>query len=124
MSLCWCLIIKIKNVHLPKEAEDGFRVLVDRLWPRGITKQKASIDLWLKDLAPSDELRKWYSHDESKWNEFKIRYYKELQTKQSIVDTVIAEEKKNKTVRLVFSSKSPLNNAQALLEYIKKGGQT
>ncbi len=117
-------MIKIKNVHLPKEAEDGFRILVDRLWPRGITKQKASIDLWLKDLAPSDELRKWYSHDESKWNEFKIRYYKELQTKQSIVDTIIAEEKKNKTVTLVFSSKSPLNNAQALLEYIQKGGQT
>lgn len=111
-------MLRIKSVYLSPTADDGFRILVDRLWPRGITKQKASIDLWLKEIAPSDNLRKWYSHDEGKWEEFKRRYFEELQSKQDTLNVIL--DKKNQTVTLVFSSKSPLNNAKALIEYIQR----
>jgi uncharacterized protein YeaO (DUF488 family) len=70
--------INLKRVYETPIKEDGTRVLVDRLWPRGLTKQKAKIDLWLKDIAPSTELRKWFGHDPEKWTEFKKRYQKEL----------------------------------------------
>ena len=70
--------LKIKRVYEKPAKEDGKRILVDRLWPRGLTKEKADIDLWLKDIAPSTELRKWFSHDPEKWKEFKKRYNQEL----------------------------------------------
>ena len=66
--------IKIKRVYEKPDEKDGFRILVDRLWPRGLTKEKAAVDLWLKDIAPSTELRKWFNHDPDKWKEFKKRY--------------------------------------------------
>ena len=67
-------MIKIKRVYEAAAEDDGFRILVDRLWPRGISKEKAKIDLWLKEVAPSDELRKWFAHDSEKWGEFKKKY--------------------------------------------------
>ncbi len=67
-------MIKLKRVYEEPASDDGFRVLVERLWPRGVTKEAARLDLWLKDVAPSPELRKWYSHDVGKWNEFQKRY--------------------------------------------------
>ena len=70
--------IKIKNIYEKPGKEDGIRILTDRLWPRGLSKDKASVDLWLKDLAPSTELRKWFGHDPTKWNEFRRRYKEEL----------------------------------------------
>jgi uncharacterized protein YeaO (DUF488 family) len=70
--------INLKRVYENPTKEDGIRVLVDRLWPRGLTKQKAKIDLWLKDIAPSTGLRKWFGHDPEKWKEFRKRYRKEL----------------------------------------------
>jgi uncharacterized protein YeaO (DUF488 family) len=70
--------LKIKRVYAEPSQEDGKRILVDRLWPRGLTKQKARVDLWLKDVAPSNELRKWFSHDPQKWPEFKRKYIEEL----------------------------------------------
>jgi uncharacterized protein YeaO (DUF488 family) len=70
--------MRIKRIYDRPDKEDGTRILVDRLWPRGLTKEKASIDLWLKDIAPSNELRKWFGHDPEKWTEFRKRYHDEL----------------------------------------------
>ena len=79
-------MIKAKRVYDKQEADDGFRVLVDRVWPRGLKKNNIKIDLWQKDIAPSTSLRKWFNHDQRKWNEFKSRYYGELNNKQEIRD--------------------------------------
>jgi len=70
--------IRIKRVYLPPEPDDGQRVLVDRLWPRGLTKEKAAVDVWLKDIAPSTELRQWFHHEAAHWEEFEARYLSEL----------------------------------------------
>ncbi|MGB9745213.1 MAG: DUF488 domain-containing protein [Desulfurella sp.] len=112
-------MIKLKSAYSSYEDTDGYRILVDRLWPRSISKQKAHIDLWLKEIAPSSELRKWYAHDETKWDEFKERYFNELSSKKELLDMIV-EKSKVGTITLVYSSKSPLNNAKALLEYIER----
>ena len=85
--------IKIKRVYERPEKEDGTRILVDRLWPRGLTKAKASVDLWLKDIAPSTELRKWFGHDPGKWAEFKTRYRAELRENDEQVDAPEARDR-------------------------------
>lgn len=111
--------IKTKRVYDPFEKDDGFRVLIDRLWPRGIKKEDAHIDEWVKDISPSDELRKWYSHDPEKWKEFKKRYYNELRDKGDLLSTLANRE--GKTITLIFSSKElKYNNAEALKEYLEK----
>jgi len=111
--------IKIKRVYEKYGKEDGTRILVDRLWPRGIKKEAARIDEWIKDIAPSDTLRKWYSHDPDKWEEFKKKYYGELHGKEEILRDLINKEGKN--ITLVFSSKElRYNNAVALKEYLEK----
>jgi uncharacterized protein YeaO (DUF488 family) len=111
-------MLKIKRVYDPVSPDDGKRVLVDRLWPRGIKKEKAQIDEWLKEISPSNELRKWYSHDPSKWTEFKERYQKELAEKSELLKKIKAEAKKQ-TVTLLFSTKElELNNAVALKEIL------
>ncbi len=71
-------MIKIKRVYDEPDVSDGFRMLVDRLWPRGLSKERAKVDMWLKDIAPSEALRKWFAHDPEKWSEFKRRYFEEL----------------------------------------------
>jgi uncharacterized protein YeaO (DUF488 family) len=107
-------MVKIKRVYDPVSPDDGKRILVDRLWPRGIKKEKAQIDEWLKEISPSNELRKWYSHDPAKWAEFKKRYKKELAEKSELLKKIKAEAKKQ-TVTLLFSTKElELNNAVAL----------
>jgi len=112
-------MILIKRIYEPAELKDGFRILVDRLWPRGMTKDKARIDLWLRDIAPSDNLRKWYNHQPENWNEFKQKYYEELATKNDLVD-IIQKRSESETVTLLYSAKNQvLNNAVALREYIK-----
>jgi len=73
-------MIKLKRVYEPASKEDGFRVLVDRLWPRGVSKGEAKLDLWLKEVGPTTELRKWFGHDPAKWKEFSARYQNELET--------------------------------------------
>ncbi|HVP36121.1 MAG TPA: DUF488 family protein [Terriglobales bacterium] len=113
-------MLKVKRVYEEPAKEDGFRILVDRLWPRGMTKEKAKVDLWLKDIAPSDALRKWYQHDPEKWLEFEHRYFSELKDKKESLDLIQAKAKKG-TVTLLFSSKEEkINNAQALKEYLEK----
>ena len=110
-------MIKVKRVYDPIEKNDGVRILVDRIWPRGIKKDK--IDIWLKDIAPSNELRKWYNHDTNKWEEFKRRYFDELD-KNSKINELLQLIRKNENITLLYASKSPYNNAIALKEYIEK----
>jgi len=88
--------IKIKRVYDPPEGGDGYRILVDRLWPRGINKNKAKIDLWLRDIAPSNELRTWFGHDPNKWEEFKSRYFEELDTSRDLVQDIAKRVKRGR----------------------------
>ncbi len=113
-------MLKIKRVYEEPAKEDGFRILVDRLWPRGLTKEKAKVDLWLKDIAPSDALRKWYQHDPEKWQEFMRRYFSELKGKKESLDLIQSKVQKG-TVTLLFGSKEErINKAHALKEYLQK----
>jgi uncharacterized protein YeaO (DUF488 family) len=111
-------IIKVKRVYDEPSSDDGVRVLVDRLWPRGLSKESARIDLWLRDVAPSNELRKWFNHDASKWEEFKRRYFKELENNKA-VNELINLLRDRRTITLLYSAKSPYNNATALKEYLE-----
>ena len=111
-------MLKIKRVYDPVSPDDGKRILIDRLWPRGMNKEKAHIDEWMKEIAPSNELRKWYSHDPAKWAEFKKRYKKELAGKAELLKKIKAEAQ-TQTVTLLFSTKElELNNAVALKEML------
>ena len=110
--------VKIKRVYERVSPDDGKRILVDRLWPRGLTKEEAHIDEWFKEIAPSDELRRWFSHDPSKWQEFKDRYKRELQGKREEIERIRKEADKG-TVTLLFSAKdTEYNNAVVLKEVI------
>jgi len=112
------LNIRTKSVYDPPDARDGFRVLVDRIWPRGMTKEQVRADLWLRDVAPSTALRKWFAHDPSKWEEFKRRYFAELDKNPECVHVLLEAAAKG-TVTLLFSaSDSEHNQAIALQEYL------
>jgi uncharacterized protein YeaO (DUF488 family) len=114
------LTINLKRVYEEPSAKDGERVLVDRLWPRGLTKEKAKVDLWLKEIAPSAELRKWFGHDPTKWVEFKKRYGAELKANAAQVAQLRAEAKKG-PVTLVYGAKDEEHNdAVVLLEWLNK----
>jgi len=114
-------MIKTKRIYETPAGEDGFRILVDRLWPRGVQKEKAKIDLWLKEIAPSDELRKWFAHDPQKWEEFKKKYEKELATKQGLLNEIRQTEKEKGTVTFLYSAKDTKhNNAVALKTILEK----
>ena len=110
-------MLKVKRVYDPLEKDDGIRILVDKLWPRGV--QKDQVDVWLKDIAPSDEIRKWYNHDPNKWEEFKRKYFEELSRNHKVEILLQLIEKENNAT-LLFASKSPYNNAVALKEYLEK----
>jgi uncharacterized protein YeaO (DUF488 family) len=110
--------IKIKRVYEKPDKDDGKRILVDRLWPRGLTKRKASIDLWLKDIAPSTELRKWFDHDPARWKEFQKRYHQELKNNKEQV-SILYEQLKKEVVTLVYGAKDEEHNdALVLKEWI------
>jgi uncharacterized protein YeaO (DUF488 family) len=111
--------ITIKRVYEPRAKSDGARVLVDRLWPRGVSKSAAQIDLWLKEIAPSDALRKWFGHEPSKWNEFRKRYFGELEKRPEAVAQLRHFVSKGK-VTLVYGAKDKRhNNAVALKGYLE-----
>ena len=113
-------MIKLKRVYGDKDEADGQRILVERLWPRGITKEKAATDLWLKEIAPSPELRKWFSHDPQKWQEFQKRYAAELAAQKENL-ALIREKSKQGTVTLLYSSHDQEhNNAVALKKYLER----
>lgn len=112
--------IKIKRVYEKSDKQDGIRILVDRLWPRGLTKEKAAIDVWLKEVAPSTELRKWFGHDPDKWNEFKKKYRQELKTNKEQVDELKRQAKKG-IVTLVYGARDEEHNeALVLKEWLDK----
>ena len=111
-------MIKIKRVYDQPSPDDGKRILIDRLWPRGLKKENARIDAWIKEIAPSNELRKWFSHEPDKWEKFKNRFFTELLKKQDTIEGIISVARKG-TVTLLYGSKEErFNNAVALKEYI------
>lgn len=110
--------INVKRIYLPA-ADDGCRVLVDRLWPRGIKKDAARLDHWFKDLAPSDELRHWFGHEPAKWDEFRRRYRVELDANATAVAPLREVVQEKPMVTLLFAAKDEAhNNAVALAEYL------
>jgi uncharacterized protein YeaO (DUF488 family) len=112
--------IKIKRSYEPEEKTDGFRILVDRLWPRGIKKEDLHVDVWLKEIAPSAALRKWFNHDVDKWKGFKSKYGTELLHSHAI-DQVLELMKKHKAITLVYSSKDEQHNqAIVIKEFLEK----
>ncbi len=112
-------MIQIKRVYDEIAESDGSRILVDRLWPRGLSKDKAKVEMWLKDIAPGDDLRKWFGHDPEKWNEFKRRYFEELKYKKELVGMIV-EKSRSGTATLLYGAKDEkYNNAVALKEFIE-----
>ena len=107
--------INIKRVYAKPSDADGKRILIDRLWPRGLSKEKACVDLWLKDIAPSTELRKWFGHDPHKWDEFKQRYLKELKANSEAVEVLKQELSKGK-VTLVYGAKDEAHNDAVVIQ--------
>ena len=111
-------MIKVKRVYEPLDETDGFRILVDRLWPRGISKEK--VDLWLKEISPSKELRVWFSHKKERFAEFKKRYFEELRGKRELLEKIKELEKEKGVVTLLYAAKDKeLNNAQVLKEFLE-----
>jgi len=112
-------MIRLKRIYDAPEPSDGYRVLVDRLWPRGLAKEKAAVNCWLKEIAPSHELRKWYSHDPAKWDVFREKYRLELQAVPHAVRQLKDIIRSNETVTFLYSSKEvKLNNAVALKDIV------
>jgi len=110
------MTIKLKRVYELPDTKDGERVLVDRLWPRGLTKEKARVDLWLKEIAPSTELRRWFGHDPAKWTEFKRRYRAELKGNKEQVARLKDEMEKGPVTLLYGARDEEHNEAVVLLE--------
>lgn len=110
--------IRTKRVYEPVNPHDGFRVLVDRVWPRGMTKEQVQADLWLKDVAPSGALRKWFGHDRSMWGAFKSRYFLELDTQPEAVARLLDEAAKGRLTLLFSARDAEYNQAVALREYL------
>lgn len=106
---------EIKRVYEEPRRADGMRILVDRLWPRGLSKERARVDLWLKDIAPSTELRKWFSHDPNKWSEFQTRYRQELKSKADLV-AILKEKAAKGPVTLLFGAKDEEHNEAVVLQ--------
>lgn len=113
-------MLTIKRVYEQKAAGDGFRILVDRLWPRGLSKEKAGVDVWLKDIAPSDLLRKWFGHDPKKWSEFAKKYEAEIAKNTESLATLKQLVKEHKTVTLVYGAKDTEHNQAVVLQHVLK----
>ena len=111
-------MIKIKRIYDPPASDDGFRILVDRLWPRGMSKEKAKVDLWLKDIAPSDDLRKWFSHDPEKFDAFKTKCKKELESNMALLHKIKQIEKEKKIVTLLYAARDEKHNDAVALSAI------
>jgi uncharacterized protein YeaO (DUF488 family) len=111
-------MIRVKRIYEQPSKEDGYRVLVDRLWPRGVSKDQAKIDLWFKEIAPSEVLRKWFSHDPKKWDVFKRKYGRELGKKPELLLEIKRVEKEKGTVTLLYSAKDEEHNQAVALSAI------
>ncbi len=112
--------IELKRAYEPARRSDGVRILVERLWPRGVSKQEARIDLWAKDAAPSLELRRWFDHDPERWAEFRKRYFAELRSRPEALEPIL-ERMRHGPVTFVFASRETrLNSASALRDYVSE----
>ncbi len=114
-------MFRMKRVYAPQAPKDGYRVLTDRLWPRGLSKEAAAVDLWLKDIAPSTELRTWFKHQAPRWPEFQARYRTELETgeRQTALEQLRQLEREKGTVTLLFAVRDEVqNHTQVLLEVL------
>ena len=107
--------VRIKRVYEQPDDQDGTRILVDRLWPRGLSRQRARVDIWLKDIAPSTELRKWFSHDPNKWTEFQDRYRQELKSKTDLLLT-LKEKAAKGPITLLYGAKDESHNEAVVLQ--------
>src|SRR5215510_4476240 len=108
-------MIKLKRVYEEPAQSDGERILVERLWPRGLSKERAKVTLWLKDIAPSAELRKWFGHDPEKWNEFRSRYIKELKGKKELIELLKRKAREGK-VTFVYAARDEEHNSALILQ--------
>ena len=113
-------MIQLKRVYEEPSDKDGMRVLVERLWPRGLTKERAAVDLWLKEVAPSPELRKWFGHDPARWEQFQERYQKELR-KQGDAVQLLKQKGKDGTVTLVYAARDEEHNGALALKRFLQG---
>lgn len=119
------MAIGVKRVYEPAAPEDGYRVLVDRVWPRGLSREKARIDLWLKEIAPSTALRKWFNHEPDKWEEFCVRYRQELETHRDLLDRLREIERSEGTVTLLFGAREEkFNQARVLVDVLLSGARS
>ncbi len=109
--------IKIKRIYDPLHEKDGFRILVDRLWPRGIKKENAQVDHWMKTVAPSTELRKWFAHDPAKWKSFQKKYKEELK-KTDALEELKSYSKKYKKITLLYAAKDEQHNHAVVLQQL------
>ena len=114
-------MIQTKRVYEKPDKADGFRILVDRLWPRGLTKERAQVDLWMKEIAPSDELREWFHREGMNWSEFVRRYKAEIVKKKGLLSELKKLESEHRTVTLLFGSKDEKQNQAVVLEEILQG---
>jgi uncharacterized protein YeaO (DUF488 family) len=116
-------MIRLKRAYEPPTRADGERILVERLWPRGLSKQRAALDLWLKDVAPSPELRRWFGHDPARWQQFEQRYWNELKSKADAVG-LLKQKARRGTVTFIYAARDEQHNgALALKEYIERRGR-
>lgn len=114
-------MIQLKRAYDEVEEDDGYRLLVDRLWPRGVSKEQLQLDDWLKDLSPSNELRKWIHKNPAKFEQFRVKYYAELDQKDELVKKLKDLAKENQKLTLIYASKNrEQNNATVLKEYLEK----
>ncbi|HEX5136351.1 MAG TPA: DUF488 domain-containing protein [Planctomycetota bacterium] len=113
-------MIRLKRVYEPASRTDGTRILVDRLWPRGLTKERAAVDLWLKDVAPSTGLRKWFGHAPGRWKEFQARYRRELRGKKDLLER-LRRRSKSRTVTLVYAARDVQHNEAVVLKRVVEG---
>ncbi len=113
-------MVSVKRVYEPAQPEDGRRFLVERLWPRGVKKENLRVEAWLKDVAPSPELRQWFSHDPAKWNEFRRRYFAELEASAEAVQPLLEAARHSKVTLIYSSHDEQHNNAVALKEFLDR----
>lgn len=115
--------LSLKRAYEPASAEDGYRILIDRLWPRGVSKQKAALDLWMNEIAPSSELRRWFGHDPNRWREFQRRYREELRQHGEELNR-IRELAKAQHVTLVYSARDEQHNDAVVLQNVLLGRES
>ena len=112
--------VHIKRAYEPPAKKDGTRILVDRLWPRGLSKEKAGIDIWLKEIGPSTELRKWFGHDPEKWTEFRTKYRAQLKDKKEMIEEIKKASRRGPVTLIYAAREEEHNHAVVLQEYLKR----